>query len=179
MKVGTVRERLVQHASDVLNGGSTDEVFLISDQLRVLAGALAGLPDDDDVDLAVLTADTALAARMLSYHAEHVRRLIRQNTIRATKVGADYRIPLEEIFAVLVRRHRDEAIPELLPRPRREVVAELEIGGNVELAIDVSIVRAGDRRTIRLQRFNLELGELLRDQSVPVNGESVGVQPDA
>ena len=46
-----------------------------------------------------------------------------------------------------------------------------KLGGNVELAIDVSIVRGGDRRTVRLQRFNLELGDLLHDQPTGVNGE--------
>jgi excisionase family DNA binding protein len=173
MKVGTIRERLLQRVTEVLQEGSTDDVFLVADQLRVVAGALAILPADEDVDLAAFTVDTAQAARMLSYHAEHVRRLIRQNTIRAAKVGADYRIPLVELFAVLVRRHREDATPELLPSLRPEAAGEAALSGNLELAIDVSLVRGRDRRSVRLQRFNLALGELLQEQqATSINGES-------
>jgi excisionase family DNA binding protein len=175
MKVGTIRERLLQRVAEVLQDGSTDDVFLVADQLRVVAGALAVLPADEDVDLATSTVDTSLAARMLSYHAEHVRRLIRQNTIRATKIGADYRIPLAELFAVLVRRHREDATPELLPSLRPAATGEGATTGSLELAIDVSLVRGHDRRNVRLQRFNLALGELLQEQqATSVNGESEG-----
>jgi excisionase family DNA binding protein len=170
MKVGTIRERLLQRVAEVLQEGSTDDVFLVSDQLRVVAGALATLSPDDDVDLSSYTVDTSQAARMLSYHAEHVRRLIRQNTIKATKVGADYRIPLSELFSVLVRRHREEAASELLPSPRPEALDAAE--GGVELAIDVSIVRGPDRRPVRLQRFNVELGDLFGKEPRAVDGES-------
>jgi excisionase family DNA binding protein len=177
MKVGTIRERLLQRVTEVLQEGSTDDVFLVSDQLRVVAGALANLAADDDVDLAGYTVDTAQAARMLSYHAEHVRRLIRQNTIQATKIGADYRIPLTELFAVLVRRHREEqreeATPDLLPSLRPEASADDAISGSVELAIDVSIVRGRDRRPVRIQRFNLEINDLLGQRPASVNGENV------
>jgi excisionase family DNA binding protein len=171
MKVGTIRERLLQRVAEVLQDGSTDDVFLVSDQLRVVAGALANLSPDDDVDLSSYTVDTSQAARMLSYHAEHVRRLIRQNTIKATKVGADYRIPLSELFSVLVRRHREEAASELLPSPRPEALDAAAEGG-VELAIDVSIVRGPDRRPVRLQRFNVELRDLFGKQPRAVDGES-------
>jgi excisionase family DNA binding protein len=77
---------------------------------------------------------------MLNYHAEHVRRLIRQNTIRAAKAGADYRIPLSELFAVLVKRHREDyqSTPDLLPS-LQPIGAGDAASGQVELAIDVSM----------------------------------------
>lgn len=170
MKVGTIRERLLQRIGEILQDGSVEDVFLVADQLRAVAGALAPLAPDDDVDLATFTVDTTQAARMLNYHAEHVRRLIRQQTIRAHKVGADYRIPLEELFAVLVKRHRDDATPELLPSLRPELSVDVMASGNVELAIDVSVVQGSDRRPVRLQRFNLELSELLRAQAMVIDG---------
>jgi excisionase family DNA binding protein len=176
MKVGTIRERLLQRVSEALQDGDTDEIFLVSDQLRVVAGALAPLSSEEDVDLATCTVDTAQAARMLSYHAEHVRRLIRQSTIQATKVGADYRIPLREIFAVLVRRHRDEDVPELLPSLRPQPAfdpAAPEAG--LELAIDVSISRGRERRTIRIQRFSLDLADLFPELPPhPPLGDGIG-----
>lgn len=173
MKVGTIRERLLQRVTEVLQDGSADDVFLVADQLRVVAGALAPLTPDDEVDLSSYTVDTAQAARILSYHAEHVRRLIRQNTIKAAKVGADYRIPLSELLVVLVRRHREEAAIELLPSLRPEAVGAAATG-SVELAIDVSIVRGHDRRPVRLQRFNVELSDLLGEPPRTIDGESAG-----
>jgi excisionase family DNA binding protein len=176
MRVGLIRERLLQHVSEVLQNGSVDEVFVTSDQLRVVAGALAALPSDEDVDLSAYTIDTTQAARMLSYHAEHVRRLIRQRTIRATKVGADYRIPLSEIFAVLVRRDHEEATPTLLPSPRPEPPGDsLADGNDLELAIDILVTRGRERRTTRLQRVNIDLGEFLGERAGGINGEPPGM----
>lgn len=163
MRVGVIRERLLQQMSDVLQAGEINRVFLAADQFRVVGGALAGLADSEEIDLDRQTLDTAQAARMLGYHAEHVRRLIRQGAIQATKTGADYRIPLNEIFVVLARRHQDEA-PPLLPNPRPEPVADFNADeGDLEIAIDVLVKRGPERQPVRLQRFNLELGDLLRE----------------
>lgn len=173
MKVGLIRERLLRRVGEILQEGSTDEVFLVSDQLKVVAGALAPLGDDEEVDLSTFTVDTTQAARMLNYHAEHVRRLIRQNTMKATKVGADYRIPLEEILTVLVRRHHDEAAPELLPSPRADAQNSAEAAqGDLELAIDVTVMRGRSRQPVRVQHFTLGLADLIHEHELKVNGES-------
>jgi excisionase family DNA binding protein len=175
MKVGTIRERLLQRVSEVLQEGSTDEVFLVTDQLRVVAGALAHLASDEEVaELPSFTVDTSQAARMLNYHAEHVRRLIRQNTIRAAKAGADYRIPLSELFAVLVKRHREDyqSTPDLLPSLQPIGVGDAA-SGQVELAIDVSMLYGRDRRAIRVQRFNLDLRDVLGETPAIVDGQDL------
>lgn len=164
MKVATIRERLLHRVAAVVQAGSLDDVFLVSDQLRIVAGALVQLPGDAEVDLDACTVDTAQAAQMLSYHAEHVRRLIRQGTIRSTKVGVDYRIPLTEVFALLVGRHRAGPAPALLPSAPAPVDVR-SADGDFELAIDVSVTRGPERQSVRLQRFNVELGELLREPS--------------
>lgn len=173
MKVGTIRERLLKRVTEVLAEGSVDDVFLVSDQVRVIAGALASASADDEVDLSACTVDTTQAARMLSYHAEHVRRLIRQGTIRATKVNADYRIPLEELFAVLVKRHREEPAPTLLPNPRAEAsTLSTTSTASLEVAIDVSLTQGRERRSVRIERLSLPLSELLQDEASAVDGEA-------
>jgi hypothetical protein len=174
MKVGTIRERLLKRVAEVLAEGSVDDVFLVSDQVRVIAGALANASVDDEVDLSACTVDTAQAARMLSYHAEHVRRLIRQGAIRASKVNADYRIPIGELFNVLVKRHREEPAPTLLPTPRAEASAlSASTNTSLEVAIDVSLTQGRERRSVRVQRLSLPLDELLQDEVPAVNGEAV------
>ncbi len=173
MKVATIRERLIHRVAEVVQGGTLADAFIASDQLRVIAGALAHLPGDADVDLDTFTVDTAQAAQMLSYHAEHVRRLIRQGHLRSTKVGVDYRIPLSEVFTALVRRHHTGPPPELLPAapPSRPLTAPAD--GDLELAIDVMVTRGPEHHSIRLQRFSVELGELLRDQLAQPGGEEL------
>jgi hypothetical protein len=175
MKVGTIRERLLKRVAEVLAEGSVDDVFLVSDQVRVIAGALANASADDEVDLSTATVDTSQAARMLSYHAEHVRRLIRQGTIQAAKVNADYRIPLGEIFAVLVKRHREEPAPTLLPSPRPEASPlATSSTSSLEVAIDVALTQGRERRSVRIERLSLPLSELLQDETATVNGETGG-----
>lgn len=174
MKVATIRERLLHRVAAVVQAGSLDDVFLVSDQLRIVAGALAQLPGDAEVDLDACTVDTAQAAQMLSYHAEHVRRLIRQGSIRSTKVGADYRIPLTEIFAALVRRHHEGPIPPLLPGLRPEAVEVSANERDLEIAIDVMVKRGPERQAVRLQRINVGLGELLRDRASKLEAEDGG-----
>jgi excisionase family DNA binding protein len=165
MNVGIIRERLLQCVSDTLQAGAVDDIFLVADQLRVLGSALAGLPNGEEIDLHQQTLDTARAARLLGYHAEHVRRLIRHGTLPATKAGADYRIPLTEVFAVLVRRHQ-AGTAELLPGPRPAPVANRTADErDLEIAIDVIVKRGSERQTVCLQRFNVELGALLHQEA--------------
>ena len=172
MKVATIRELLIHRVAEVVQGGTLADAFIASDQLRVIAGALAHLPGDADIDLDTFTVDTTQAAQMLSYHAEHVRRLIRQGAIRSTKVGVDYRIPLTEIFAALVRRHHAGPPPELSPAVSPSPALAAPGNGDFELAIDVMVTRGPEHQSIRLQRFSVELGELLRDQlAQPTSGE--------
>lgn len=176
MRVGTIRERLLQRVGEVLVEGNSDDVLLVADQLRIVAGALAHYGAEDDVELGSLTVDTAQASRMLSYHAEHVRRLIRQGTMHATKVGADYRIPLLELFNTLVRRHHDEELPELLPTLRPGIVNAPSLRDDFEVSIDVALLRRGERHGVK--RFTIDVAELMRVPP-PVNGDMLSGQPNA
>ena len=74
-----------------------------------MAVALAGLPDDATVELPPLELPTRQVATVLGFHPEHVRRLIRSGRLRARRVGGDYRVSLDDLWALLEVRYREPA----------------------------------------------------------------------
>jgi excisionase family DNA binding protein len=78
--------------------------------------ALAGLPDDAPVELSALELPTVGAATVLGFHPEHVRRLIRGGRLRARRVGGDYRVALDDLWALLEVRYREPGRRRLRPR---------------------------------------------------------------
>lgn len=84
-----------------------EAIALTADRTKAMAVALAGLPDDAEVSLATLELTTRQAAVVLGFHPEHVRRLLRSNTLRARRVGGDYRILLDDLWPLLAARYRE------------------------------------------------------------------------
>jgi excisionase family DNA binding protein len=72
-----------------------------------MAVALAGLPDDADIEVDALDLSTRAVASVLGFHPEHVRRLIRGGRLRARRVGGDYRLALDDIWPLIEARHRE------------------------------------------------------------------------
>ena len=50
---------------------------------------------------------TRQVATVLGFHPEHVRRLIRSGRLRARRVGGDYRVSLDDLWALLEVRYRE------------------------------------------------------------------------
>jgi excisionase family DNA binding protein len=85
----------------------SEAIALTADRTKAMAVALAGLPDDAEVSLATLELTTRQAAVVLGFHPEHVRRLLRSSTLRARRVGGDYRILLDDLWPLLAARYRE------------------------------------------------------------------------
>jgi excisionase family DNA binding protein len=93
-----------------------DAVALTADRTKAMAVSLAGLADDDEVELDALELSTRAAATVLGFHPEHVRRLIRTGRLRARRAGPDYRIRLDDVWPLLEVRYREPGRRRLRPR---------------------------------------------------------------
>lgn len=82
-------------------------IALTADRAKATGVALAGLPDDEEVEIASLELSTRAAATVLGFHPEHVRRLIRTGRVRARRIGADYRLLLDDLWPLLEARYRE------------------------------------------------------------------------
>lgn len=107
MKVGTLRERIAAAAASGMRRNEPEVVALTIDRTKAMAVALAGLPDEDDVEVSELDVPTTGAAAILGFHPEHVRRLIRGGRLRAQRVGGDYRIRINDLWPLIELRHRE------------------------------------------------------------------------
>jgi excisionase family DNA binding protein len=72
-----------------------------------MAVALAGMPDEAEIEVDALEVSTRAAATILGFHPEHVRRLIRTGRLRARRVGGDYRMMLDDLWPLLEARYRE------------------------------------------------------------------------
>ena len=106
MKVGDLRERLAAAMASAMRRPEAEAVALTADRAKAMAVALAGLDPDVEVDPESLVVGTRLAAIILGFHPEHVRRLIRTERLRAALVGGDYRISLSDLWPFLEVRYR-------------------------------------------------------------------------
>jgi len=106
MKVAVLRERLSAALDAAMRNREADAVALTADRTKAMAVALAGMADDADVEVAALDLSTRMAATVLGFHPEHVRRLIRTGRLRATRMGGDYRVLVDDLWPLLEVRHR-------------------------------------------------------------------------
>lgn len=82
-------------------------IAITADRTKAMGIALAGLPDDAEVDVDALDLPTRAAATVLGFHPEHIRRLIRGGRLRARRIGGDYRLMLDDLWPLLESRHRE------------------------------------------------------------------------
>lgn len=116
MKVGVLRDRLTSALATAMRTREADAVALTADRTKAMGVALAGMADDADVELATLEVSTRAAATVLGFHPEHVRRLIRTGRLRARRIGADYRVRVDDLWPLLEVRHREPGRRRLRPR---------------------------------------------------------------
>lgn len=121
MKVGVLRERLSVALATAMRTREADAVALTADRTKAMATALAGLPDEAEVDVDGLELSTRTAATVLGFHPEHVRRLIRTGRLRARRTGGDYRVLVDDLWPLLEARHREPGRRRVTgtARPRR------------------------------------------------------------
>jgi excisionase family DNA binding protein len=105
VKVGLLRERLAAALDAAIRNREAVAIALTADRTKAMAVALAGMPDDAEVDVDGLDLSTRDAAVVLGFHPEHVRRLIRGGRLRARRVGGDYRITVTDLWPMLEVRH--------------------------------------------------------------------------
>lgn len=116
MKVGILRERLTSALETAMRNREADAVALTADRTKAMGVALAGLSDDEEVELNGLELSTRAVATVLGFHPEHVRRLIRTGRLRARRGGADYRVRVDDLWPLLEVRYREPGRRRLGPR---------------------------------------------------------------
>jgi excisionase family DNA binding protein len=107
MKVGLLRERLTAALETAMRNREAEAIALTADRTKAMAVALAGMPDDAEIEVDALEVSTRAAATVLGFHPEHVRRLIRTGRLRARRVGGDYRMMLHDLWPLLEARYRE------------------------------------------------------------------------
>jgi excisionase family DNA binding protein len=107
MKVGLLRERLTAALETSMRNREAEAIALTADRTKAMAVALAGMPDDAEIEVDALEVSTRAAATVLGFHPEHVRRLIRTGRLRARRVGGDYRMMLDDLWPLLEARYRE------------------------------------------------------------------------
>ena len=116
MRVGDLRDRLAAAVASAMRRPEPEAVALTVDRAKAMAVALAGLDATAEVDPEALVVGTRLAAIILGFHPEHVRRLIRSGRLRATVAGGDYRIDLSDLWPLLEVRYRQPGRRRIQPR---------------------------------------------------------------
>lgn len=107
MRVGLLRQRLTAALEAAMRTREAEGIAITADRTKAMGIALAGLPDDAEVDVDALDLPTRAAATVLGFHPEHVRRLIRGGRLRARRIGGDYRLMLDDLWPLLESRHRE------------------------------------------------------------------------
>ncbi len=107
MRVGLLRERLTAALETAMRTREADAIALTADRTKAMAVALAGMPEDAEVEIDALELPTRAAATVLGFHPEHVRRLIRTGRLRARRIGGDYRVLVDDLWPLIEARHRE------------------------------------------------------------------------
>jgi excisionase family DNA binding protein len=107
MRVGLLRERLTSALATAMRTRAGDAVALTADRTKAMGVAIAGMPDDAEVELDTLELSTRAAGTVLGFHPEHVRRLIRTGRLPARREGGDYRVRVDDLWPLLEARHRE------------------------------------------------------------------------
>lgn len=113
---GVLRDHLAAALASAMRRPDGEAIALTADRAKAMAVAIAGRPDDADVDLRTLELSTRQAAIVLGFHPEHVRRLIRTRRLRARRIGGDYRVLLDDVWPLLEARYREPGRRRLRPR---------------------------------------------------------------
>jgi excisionase family DNA binding protein len=106
MRAGVLRERMSAAFATAMRTREAEAVALTADRTKAMAVALAGMPDDEEIEVDALDLPTRGVATVLGFHPEHVRRLIRMGRLRARLVGGDYRVRVDDLWAIIEARHR-------------------------------------------------------------------------
>jgi excisionase family DNA binding protein len=107
MRVGLLRERITAGLETAMQNREAEAIALTADRTKAMAVALAGMPDEAEIEVDALEVSTRAAATILGFHPEHVRRLIRTGRLRARRVGGDYRMMLDDLWPLLETRYRE------------------------------------------------------------------------
>jgi excisionase family DNA binding protein len=107
MKVALLRERLTAALEAAMRNREAEAIALTADRTKAMGVALAGLADDDEVEVEALELTTRGAATVLGFHPEHVRRLIRSGRLTARRSGGDYLLRVDDLWPLLEARHRE------------------------------------------------------------------------
>lgn len=105
MKAAAVRRGLASAMEAALRTREGEAIALTADRAKAMGVAMAGMADDAEVNVAELDLSTRMAATVLGFHPEHVRRLIRGGRVPARRVGGDYRIRVDDLWPLLEARH--------------------------------------------------------------------------
>ncbi|MDP2948559.1 MAG: helix-turn-helix domain-containing protein [Chloroflexota bacterium] len=98
MKVADIRHRIGLRLQQAAREKDPDSLALALDYGRAVLLALASLDEEAEVDLSEATVNTATAARILSFHVEYVRDLIRREVLPASKRNNEYDIRLVDLM---------------------------------------------------------------------------------
>ena len=99
MRVGEVRNRVVDRLAAATASGSEDAATEVSNFCRAVLIALASQDANSEVDLEKLAIKTATAGRILGLNQEYVRELIRRKALDATKSNGEFQIPLSSVVS--------------------------------------------------------------------------------
>ena len=116
MKVGLLRERLTSALATAMRRRDADAVALTADRTKAMGVALAGIPDEVEIEIDGLDLSTRAAATILGFHPEHVRRLIRTGRLPARRAGGDYRVRVDDLWPLLEARYREPGRRRVRPR---------------------------------------------------------------
>lgn len=107
MKAGVLRERMAAALASGMQRAEPEAIAITADRTKAMAVALAGVPDDAEVEIEALEIGTRAAGVILGFHPEHVRRLIRTGRLRARRIGGDYRVMLDDLWPLIEVRYRE------------------------------------------------------------------------
>jgi excisionase family DNA binding protein len=109
MRAGVLRRRLAAAVEAALRTREGAAIAVTADRAKAMGVALAGMADDAEVTVSELELTTRMAAVVLGFHPEHVRRLIRGGRVPARRIGGDYRIRVDDLWPLIRARHRATA----------------------------------------------------------------------
>ena len=103
MEVAELRRRLAEKIHQVATGGDEESIATMLEYGRAVLIVLSQHPDDTEVRPHDLIVGTKTAALILGLHPEHVRFLVRQGRLQATKENGEIRITLSDVMNFMNR----------------------------------------------------------------------------
>ncbi len=103
MQVAELRRRLADKIQQVAIGGDEETIATMLEYGRAVLIVLSQHPDDTEIRPHDLIVGTKTAALILGLHPEHVRFLVRQGRLQATKENGGIRITLSDLMNYMNR----------------------------------------------------------------------------